>query len=102
MLNADRYDLKINNEHVQYMDVFDPDFLHPFPSQDKRSLEELTKSWLANNYVDTELELAKKFHLVEEKTKSDGTKITCLSSSVRMEHFRDPNLNLWKSTDDLR
>ena len=28
-------------------------------------------------------------------------KITCLSSSVRIEHFRDPNLNLWKSTDDL-
>ena len=38
---------------------------------------------------------------MEEKTKSDGTKITCLSSSVRIEHFRDPNLNLWKSTDDL-
>ena len=82
MLNADRYDLKINNEHVQYTDVFDPDFLHPVPPQDKRSLEELTKSWLANNHVDIELELAKKFHLVEEKTKSDGTKITCLSSSV--------------------
>ena len=63
--------------------------------------EELTKSWLANNHLDIELELAKKFHLVEEKTKSDGTKITCLSSSIRTEHFRDPNLNLWKSTDDL-
>ena len=25
----------------------------------------------------------------------------CLSSSVRIEHFRDPNLNLWKSLDDL-
>ena len=101
VLNADRYDLKINNEHVQYMDVFDPDFLHPVPPQDKRSLEELTKLWLANNHVDIELELAKKFHLVEEKTKSDGTKITCLSSSVRIEHFRDPYLKLWKSTDDL-
>ena len=101
VLNADRYDLKINNEHVQYMDVFDPDYLHPPPPQDKRSLEELTKNWLANNHVDIELELAKKFYLVEEKTKSDGTKITCLSSSVRIEHFRDPNFNLWKSTDDL-
>ena len=28
-------------------------------------------------------------------------KITCLSSSVRIEQFRDLNLNLWKSTDDL-
>ena len=69
VLNTDRYDLKINNEHVQYMDVFDPNFLHPLPPQGKRSLEELTKNWLANNHVDIELELAKKFHLVEEKTK---------------------------------
>ena len=101
VLNADRYDLKINNEHVQYMDVFDPDFNQPVTPQDKRSLEELTKSFLSSNFVEIELELAKKFHLVEEKTKSDGTKITCLSSSVRIEHFRDPNLNMWKSTDDL-
>ena len=99
--NANRYDLKINNEHVQYKDAFDPDYLHPVPDRDSRSLEELTKSWLANNHVDIELELAKKFHLIEEKTKSDVTKITCLSSSVRIENFRDPNLNLWKSTDDL-
>ena len=56
------------------MDVFDPNFLHPPPPQDKRSLEELTKNWLANKHVEIELELAKKFHLVEEKTKSDGTK----------------------------
>ena len=83
------------------MDVFNPDYLLPPPPQDKRTLEELTKEWLANTHVDIELELAKKFHLVEEKTKSDGTKITCLSSSVRIEHFRDPNLNMWKSTDDL-
>ena len=101
VLNADRYDLKINNEHVQYMDVFDPDFNQPVTPQDKRSLKELTKSFLNSNLVEIELELAKKFHLVEEKTKSDGTKITCLSSSVRIEHFRDPNLNMWKSTDDL-
>ena len=94
VLNADRYDLKINNEHVQYMGVFDPDFNQPVTPQDKRSLEELTKSFLNSNLVEIELELAKKFHLVEEKTKSDGTKITCLSSSVRIEHFRDPNLNL--------
>ena len=87
---------------MQYKDVFDPDYLHPVPDRDSRSLEELTKSWLANNHVDIELELAKKkFQLIEEKTKSDVTKITCLSSSVRIEHFRDPNLNLWKSTDDL-
>ena len=99
--NANRYDLKISNEHVQYKDAFDPDYLHPVPDRDSRSLEELTESWLANNHVDIELELAKKFHLIEEKTKSDGTKIICLSSSVRIEHFRDPNLNLWKSTDDL-
>ena len=99
--NADRYDLKINNEHVQYMDVFDPDYLLPPPPQDKRSLEELTKTWIASNHVDIELELAKKFYLVKEKTKSDGTKITCLSSSVRIEHFGDPNLNLWKSTENL-
>ena len=99
--NAGRYDLKINNEHVQYMDVFDPDFVHPVPDRDSRSLEELTKTFLSSNFVDIELELAKKFYLMEEKQKSDGTKITCLSSSVRIEHFRDPDLDLWKSTDDL-
>ena len=99
--NADRYDLKINNEHVQYMNVFDPEYLHPEPAQDERTLGKLTKTWLANNHVDIELELAKKFHFMEEKTKSDGTKITCLSSSVRIEHFRDPNLDLWKCSDDL-
>ena len=32
----DRYDLKINNEHMQYMDMLDPDFLHPVPAQDKQ------------------------------------------------------------------
>ena len=101
VLNADRYDLKINNEHVQYVNVFNPDFIQPTPPLSKRSTEELTKSFLNSNAVDIELELAKKFHLVEEKTKSDGTKITCLSSSVRIEHFRDLNLNMWKSTDDL-
>ena len=101
VLNADRYDLKINNEHVQYVNVFNPDFIQPTPPLSKRSTEELTKSFLNSNAVDIELQLAKKFHLVEEKTKSDGTKITCLSSSVRIEHFRDPNLNMWKSTDDL-
>ena len=99
--NADRYDLKINNEHVHYMDVFDPDYLAPPAPADKRTLEALRKSWFGSNHVDIELELAKKFHLVEEKTKSDGSKITCLSSSVRIEHFRDPNLNMWKSSDDL-
>ena len=99
--NADRYDLKINNEHVQYMDVFNPNYLLPPPAADKRTLEELTKSWLGSTHVDIELELAKKFHLVEEKTKSDGTKVTCLSSSVRIEHFRDPNLDMWKSPDTL-
>ena len=36
VLNADRYDLKINNEHMQYMDMLDPDFLHPVPAQDKQ------------------------------------------------------------------
>ena len=36
VLNADRYDLKINNEHVQYMDVFDPDFNQLVTPQDKR------------------------------------------------------------------
>ena len=92
---------QIRFEHVQYMDVFDPDFNQLVTPQDKRSLEELTKSFLSSNFVEIELELAEKFLLVEEKTKSDGTKITCLSSSVRIEHFRDPNLNLWKSTDDL-
>ena len=57
--NADRYDLKINNEHVQYMDVFDPDFVHPVSDRDSRSLEELTKTFLSSNFVDIELELAK-------------------------------------------
>ena len=99
--NADRYDLKIKNEHVHYMDVFDPDYIQPPPPADSRTKEALTKRWFSSSHVDIELELAKKFHLVEEKTKSDGTKITCLSSSVRIEHFRDPNLNLWKSLDDL-
>ena len=31
--NSDRYDLKINNEHVNYMDVFNPDYLIPTPAQ---------------------------------------------------------------------
>ena len=57
--NADRYDLMINNEHMQYMDVFDPDFMHPVPDRDSRSLEELTKTFLSSNFVDIELELAK-------------------------------------------
>mgnify|MGYP006963855965 CR=1 FL=1 len=101
MQNADRYDLKINNEHVNYMDVFNPDYLNPPANADRRTKEALAQDWLKSNYVDIELELAKKFHLVEEKTESDDTKITCLSSSVRIEHLRDPNLNLWKSSDDL-
>ena len=69
MLNADRYDLKINNEHVQYMDVFDPDYLVPPQPQDKRTLEELTKTWVASNHVDIELELAKKILLGGRKNK---------------------------------
>ena len=67
--NAERYDLKINYEHMQYMDVFDPDFIHPVPLQGSRSLEELTKTFLSSNLVDIELELAKKILLDRRKNK---------------------------------
>ena len=53
--NADRYDLKINNEHVHYMDVFDPDYLAPPAPADKRTLEALRISWFGSNHVDIEL-----------------------------------------------
>ena len=99
--NADRYDLKINNEHIHFMDVFDPFYMLPRPPLDKRTKEDLTKRWINASHVDIELGVAKKFYLVEENIKSDGTKSTCLTSSVRIEHFRDPNLNMWKSSDEL-
>ena len=41
--------------------------------------------------MDIELELAKKFHLVEQFEK-DGKTETNSTSIVRIEHFRDPIL----------
>ena len=88
--NADSYDLKINNENVEYLDVFNR-------TQQTSSgpityfLEELTILFLNENYVDIELELAKRFHIVEQVQK-DGKTETNLTSSVRIEHFRDPIL----------
>ena len=88
--NADSYDLKINNENVEYLDVFNR-------TQQTSSgpityfLEELTILFLSENYVDIELELAKRFHIVEQVQK-DGKTETNLTSSVRIEHFRDPIL----------
>ena len=88
--NADNYDLKINNENVVYLDVF---------NQTRQAssgpvtyfLEELIIQFLNENYVDIELELAKRFHIVEQVQK-DGKTETNLTSSVRIEHFRDPIL----------
>ena len=88
--NADSYDLKINNENVEYLDVFNR-------TQQTSSgpityfLEELTILFLNENYVDIELELAKRFHILEQVQK-DGKTETNLTSSVRIEHFRDPIL----------
>ena len=88
--NADSYDLKINNENVEYLDVFNR-------TQQTSSgpityfLEELTILFLNENYVDIELELAKRFHILEQVQK-DGKTEKNLTSSVRIEHFRDPIL----------
>ena len=88
--NADSYDLKVNNENVEYLDVFNR-------TQQTSSgpityfLEELTILFLNENYVDIELELAKRFHILEQVQK-DGKTETNLTSSVRIEHFRDPIL----------
>ena len=54
-------------------------------------LEELIIQFLNENYVDIEFELAKRFHIVEQVQK-DGKIETNFTSSVRIEHFRDPIL----------
>lgn len=58
---------------------------------------------LEENYVDIELEMAKKFHMIEELEKTDPTtgqktKELSLAGSARVEHFRDYNLRRWTNT----
>ena len=88
--NADSYDLKINNENVQYLDVFN-NTEQSSSGPVNYFLEELIIQFLNENYVDIELELAKRFHIVKQVQK-DGKTETNLTSSLRIEHFRDPIL----------
>lgn len=88
--NADSYNLKINNENMNYFDVFNHT-KQTAAGPVRYFLEELTTQFLNENYEDIELELAKKFHLVEQFEK-DGKTETNSTSIVRIEHFRDPIL----------
>ena len=56
--NAESYDLKINNENVQYLDVFN-NTEETSSGPVNYFLEELIIQFLNENYVDIELELAK-------------------------------------------
>ena len=57
MPNAESYDLKINNENVQYLDVFN-NTEETSSGPVNYFLEELIIQFLNENYVDIELELA--------------------------------------------
>lgn len=100
--NAYKFELKINNEGVQYKEDFDVHYLMgrmPPIHQRDDLLQQLRRWFCEQNYIDIDVEMAEKFQLVEEieKTDSSGqkTKELCLSSTVGVEHFRDPNLQMW-------
>lgn len=100
--NADKFELKINNEGVQYKEDFDVHYLMgrmPPIHQRDDLMQQLRRWFCEQNYIDIDVEMAEKFQLVEEieKTDSSGqkTKELCLSSTVGVEHFRDPNLQMW-------
>ena len=101
---ADKFELKINNEGVLYKEDYDVHYLmgrKPRIHQVDDLMQQLKKWFCEQNYVDIELEMAKKFKLVEEVEKTDGSgqkkKELCLSGTVRVEHFRDPNLGRWRN-----
>ena len=103
---ADTFELTINNKGVRYKDDYNVFYLirDPLVHQLDDVLNELTQWFCEENYVDIELGMAKKFHMVEETERVDpsiGQKIKALilSSSVRIEHFRDHNLKRWSNNN---
>ena len=100
--NADKFELKINNEGVLYKEDFDVHYLMgriPPLDQVDDLMQQLKRWFCEQNFIDIDLEMAKKFRIVEEVEKTDDTgqkkKELCLSSTARVEHFRDPNLGRW-------
>ena len=100
--NEDKFELKINNEGVLYKEDFDVHYLMgriPPLDQVDDLMQQLKRWFCEQNFIEIDLEMAKKFRIVEEVEKTDDTgqkkKELCLSSTVRVEHFRDPNLGRW-------
>ena len=74
--NADKFELKINNEGVQYKEDFDVHYLMgrmPPIHQRDDLLQKLRRWFCEQNYIDMDVEMAEKFQLVEEIEKTDSS-----------------------------
>ena len=71
--NADKFELKINNEGVLYKEDFDVHYLMgriPPLDQVDDLMQQLKRWFCEQNFIDIDLEMAKKFRIVEEVEKN--------------------------------